>query len=68
MQSEIKYWKVTVPPTRDMSEFKTNARESTLETKEENALWDYNHARAHDGLRPLKNLPDKTKFEPVYNT
>jgi len=29
---------------------------------EQNALWQYNGARAHDGLPPLKCMPKGTKY------
>jgi hypothetical protein len=51
-----------VPTTKNMSSFKTMCHATAMETKEENALWDYNHARGHDGLHPLEALPKGTTF------
>lgn len=59
------YYKVNFPVTRDMGPYSTIAHESALETKEENALWDYNRARAHDGLAPFKQLPKGTTFQAI---
>ena len=36
-----------------------------METKEEEALWSYNRSRAHDGLRPLTELPSGVRFVPI---
>jgi hypothetical protein len=54
-----------VPTTRLMSSFSTVCEANSQETKEENALWDYNNARAHDGLPPLEKLPAGTTFTPI---
>jgi len=48
--------------------FTTIATSSPMETKEENALWSYNSARQHDGLKPLKKLPKNFKFEKICDT
>jgi hypothetical protein len=53
------------PPTRDMGSYKTTCSGSLMETHQENALWDYNSARAHDGLPPLSKCPAGTVFEPI---
>lgn len=55
-------YKVHVPCTIQMGSYTTIATEYTMESKEDNALWDYNNARAHDGLKPLNALPDGTTF------
>lgn len=39
--------------------------ESTMETKEEQALWVLNDMRDHDGLRHLDHLPAGTKFQRI---
>jgi hypothetical protein len=41
------------------------ASSSSMETKEDNALWDLNNSREHDGLKPLLCLPKGTRFEPI---
>ena len=58
-------YQCTIPPTRDMGSFTTKCRASYLETKMENALWEYNSARAHDGLSPVKYLPPGATFTRV---
>lgn len=56
----------------DMGSYTTVATESNSETKEENALWDFNSARRHDGLPEftieqfLKLIDSKNvKFSPL---
>lgn len=39
---------------------------SSSETVEENALWQLNNMRDHDGLLRLKELPYGTKFKVIY--
>ena len=39
--------------TDEMGSYRTGGSESLSESAEENALWQYNSARAHDGLEPL---------------
>lgn len=53
---------VTVPPTEEQGSYKTTIRVSRGETKAQAALWDYNSARAHDGLPPVKKMPAGTKY------
>lgn len=51
---------VNVPPTREQGSYKTffcGRRTDVRST----ALWEYNKARAHDGLPPVKRLPRGTK-------
>jgi len=59
-------YKVTVPPTMEQGSYSTIAEASLAETLKENALWDYNSARSHDGQKPLKSMPKGTKYEPIY--
>jgi len=51
----------------DIGPFWTYATESPMETKEENALWNYNSSRAHDGLKPKSKLPKGFIFQKVKN-
>lgn len=44
-----------------ISPFEVNS--STMESKEEYALWVINDMRSHDGLKPLSSLPAGTTFE-----
>lgn len=39
--------------------------ETRYETKEEQALWQINSMRRHDGLPELAELPDDIRFTPV---
>ena len=59
-------YKVSFPVTEQMSPISYTVGETPMETKEEQALWHYNHSRAHDYLKPLTKLPQGTKFEPIY--
>lgn len=61
-----KYYKATFPPTTHMSQIDYIVSDKFMETKEEEALWHYNHSRDHDGLRPLSSLPKGVKFEKIY--
>lgn len=57
-------YKVTFPATNDLGSFtENNIFASFMESEEDNALWHYNKAREHDGLPPVKELPEGTKFE-----
>ena len=38
---------------------------SPMETVEENALWQLNNMREHDGLSPLKRLPNGCKISRI---
>jgi hypothetical protein len=57
----MKYY-VHFPPTNQMSVIDYVVTESTMETKEEAALWHYNRSRNHDGLPPLSELPKGVTF------
>lgn len=57
----------------DMGSYKTIAKESHGETVEENALWDINSARRHDGLTELSlddlkahTIKGNVKWKPIY--
>ena len=62
----IMKYKVIVPPTMQVGSYKTIANSSPMTTAREDALQDYNSARDHDGLPPLKRLPQGTQFIPIY--
>jgi hypothetical protein len=53
-------YKYTIPPTDEQGSY------STIANSDSDALWDYNSARAHDGLPPIKSLPKGTKRERIY--
>lgn len=53
---------VFIPATDEMPAWTGVVAETTMETKEENALWHYNSSREHDALDPVTELPDGTKF------
>ena len=55
---------VTVPPTAQMGSYKTTVTSGRYETKAQQALWDYNNARAHDGLPPISKMPAGTSYAP----
>ena len=65
----MKTIKFTVPPTREMGSYTGHASASMTETLAASALWDYNSARAHDGLPPLSRMPAGTRYiHPVFIT
>lgn len=49
-----------------IGDFTCIATDSNMETAKENALWSYNSARAHDGIKPLDALPKGTKMIRIY--
>jgi hypothetical protein len=53
---------VKVPPTREMGSYGTWVFDNRGETVAEAALDDYNSARRHDGLPPLKRMPAGTIY------
>lgn len=69
MNTSIKF---TVPPTRELGSYSGTCSASYGETLARSALWDYNSARAHDGLPPLNRMPAGTQYHkpaaPVYIT
>jgi hypothetical protein len=57
---------VHFPCTRDLGPCKYTVQDSPMESKEEQALWQYNSSRAHDGLPPVDELPAGTYFTNNY--
>jgi hypothetical protein len=53
---------VIVPPTRDQGSTTFSASDSYSETVAQNALWQYNKMREHDGQDPLEKMPKGTKY------
>lgn len=53
--------KFEIPMTPRQGPCSIIGKSSFLETAEENALWDYNSMREHDGQKPLRQLPPGTK-------
>jgi len=47
----------SIPPTRDLGSCIIVGKESPMESARDNALWEYNSMRAHDGLPPISSLP-----------
>jgi hypothetical protein len=58
----MKTFIVKVPPTWEQGSYTTSARASYGQTMRAAALQDYNSARAHDGLPPIKRMPKGTKY------
>lgn len=56
----------TVPPTLEQGSYKGTCSSSARETHRQNALSDYNSARAHDGLPPLSRMPIGTTYHRQY--
>lgn len=59
-------YKFTVPPTHDVGSYSSTCKAGYLETYRQDALRDYNHARAHDGLPPLSRMPRGTEYRALY--
>lgn len=58
-------YKFTVPPTHDVGSYSGTCSTSYGETRAQSALWDYNSARAHDGLPPLSRMPAGTVYRAI---
>jgi len=58
----MKSIKFSAPPTHDQGSHVGTASASNGETLAASALWDYNSARAHDGLPPLSRMPAGTVY------
>lgn len=58
-------YKCIVPITSTLGPTILTCTEGLMESKEDNALWQYNKAREHDGNPPLDELPKGTTFEPL---
>lgn len=59
-------FKVTFPYCSDMGSISPMVvRSSPMETAKEQALWQLNSMRQHDGLRPLLALPKGCVFAPI---
>ncbi len=52
----------SIPATDDFPKMDFGVKASSMESNEENALWHYNHSRAHDNLPPVSKLPAGTTF------
>lgn len=61
-------YKLEVPPTKEQGSYRITVSDSRYETYRQNALWNYNSAREHDGLPPVKRMPSGTKYIPIANT
>ena len=51
--------KVSVPPTMEQGSY------TCIADNKADALWQYNSARAHDGLESLKRMPNGTEYKTV---
>jgi hypothetical protein len=59
------HYKVTVPPAAEQGSYKTIVSSNYGESYRARALWDYNSARAHDGLPPVSRMPAGTIYAPI---
>jgi hypothetical protein len=55
---------VKVPPTAQVGSYQTTVTSGRSETPAQQALWDYNSCRAHDGLPPVSRMPAGTSYIP----
>jgi hypothetical protein len=53
---------VEVPSTMEMGNYKTTVTGGFNQSFRQEALQDYNSARGHDGLPPLRKMPRGTKY------
>jgi hypothetical protein len=60
-------YQFTVPPTYEMGSYSGTCSNNYTETYRKNALWDYNSARAHDGLPPLARMPSGTTYRALWD-
>ena len=56
----------TIPPTANVGNCTIVGVSSLTETARENALWEYNSIRAHDGLPPVGTFPNGTKGKVLF--
>jgi len=54
-------YKLSVPPTMEVGSY-TSIVSDSMQSKEQDALQDYNSAREYDGLKPLKRMPNGTRY------
>ena len=58
---EMRY-QVKVPPTMEQGSYSITCKNSYMETYREDALSQYNSAREHDGLEPIRRMPNGTIY------
>lgn len=63
-KQKMKY-QVIVPPTKEVGSYSCVVSGSNYR---EDALWDYNSARAHDGLEPINRMPKGTQYIKAQDT
>ena len=56
-----------VPPTNDQGSAKFTCKDSWGETCAQNALWEYNKMREHDGQSALNRMPKGTRYLSPYH-
>lgn len=61
-------YKFKVPVTEDVGTYNSTCDSNYGETYRKSALWDYNSARAHDGLEPLGRMPNGTVYTKIKQT
>ena len=55
-------YRVNVPPTMKIGSFTAIVSNEFDDTYKKDALWQYNSAREHDNLPPVKRMPKGTKY------
>ena len=61
-------YRYTTPPSPEMGTYSGMCRAGYYSTYRSDALADYNSARAHDGLEPLRRMPAGTRYTPLKPT
>jgi hypothetical protein len=62
----MKKIKYVIPASHQVGNCEIVGVSSLMETARENALWQYNSMRAHDGLPPVVSFPNGTKGETIF--
>ena len=63
----MKKFNAKFPISQYMSPISYIVIPTAMETKEEQALWNYNNSRNHDGLAPLRKLPNGVVFTEIHS-
>lgn len=61
----MKTYIVKVPPTKEQGSYVTNVSTEWDARYRQLALENYNSARSHDGLPPIKRMPNGTKYTEI---
>jgi hypothetical protein len=57
----------TVPPTENIGSFAGVCQDGFGQNFRQDALWQYNSAREHDGFEPVKRMPAGTEYRGIFD-